>query len=254
MFGIQVWFVQTSYKVFILFKMKTRISLKQFLLYMSEGSLPFCGILLTATDGFLHVSGSHKSLILLDSSFFFDLCLSEKSKEGWGCIILVNIHFPRTIYQPYFPLCLFPDRKQKYTISVEWKKVVLFSWLFHLFWGHREDAGAYPSCIGVKAGYRYFLTLYSWLIPSETCSVIHCPMDPPCVLMTAPSLWPSEGCAEDKYTLSFYALPKQLTFSIITPWKQSLWGSSLQQPTKFNLGQWPPCKLLFNTFMNRQAC
>lgn len=57
----------------------------------------------------------------------------------------------------------------------------------------------------------------------------------------------------DKYTLSFYAIPKQLTFSIITPWKQSLWSSSLQQPTKFNLGQWPPCKLLFNAFMNRQA-
>lgn len=109
-----------SYKAFILFKI--RISLKEFWLYMSEGSLPFCGILLTATDGFLHVSGSHKSLILLDSSFFFDLCLSEKSKEGWGCIILVNIHFLRTIYQPYFPLRLFPDRKQKYTISVEWKK------------------------------------------------------------------------------------------------------------------------------------
>lgn len=42
-------------------------------------------------------------------------------------------------------------------------------------------------------------------------------------------------------------------WSIITPWKQNLWGSSLQQPTKFNLGQWPPCKLLFTTFMNRQA-
>lgn len=120
MFDIQVKF--DSCKFYLIQNEKCIFSLKQFLLYMSEGSLPFCGILLMATVGFLHVSGSHKSLIFVDSSFFFDLCPSEKSKKGWGCIILVKIHFLRTIYQPYFPLRLFPDRKQKYTISVEWKK------------------------------------------------------------------------------------------------------------------------------------
>lgn len=42
-------------------------------LLKAEESLPLCGILLTQTRGFLHESGFHTSLVLVDSSFRFVL-------------------------------------------------------------------------------------------------------------------------------------------------------------------------------------
>lgn len=43
----------------------------------AEESLPLCGILLTQTRGFLHESGFHTSLVLVDSSFRFVLWNSQ---------------------------------------------------------------------------------------------------------------------------------------------------------------------------------
>lgn len=43
----------------------------------AEESSPLCGILLTQTRGFLHESGFHTSLVLVDSSFRFVLWKSQ---------------------------------------------------------------------------------------------------------------------------------------------------------------------------------
>lgn len=207
---------------------------------MSEESLPFTGILFRATHGFVHVSGPQKLSILLDSSFFFDLWICYKQRKSlrsyWIHTFLVSIS--TNLIAP-FPFLLSGHRNTAH-IKCTTEKVIWYKYI----WQREKDFFFYSF---------FLVDLWTGSDRELSCG----PLSPEQFMSSDDCTLSAAVCrmwGRQKHAV-FLCPSKTIDFqwSTITPWKQNLWGSSLQQPTNFNLGQWPPCKWLFKMFRNKQA-